>query len=181
VTWEARLASLEIGEKVPGFTLPDTDGQSIEFVAGTGPAIVVFTCNHCPYARAWHERLNDVGREYAGKDVQFLQINSNDVKRSPHDSLEEMSARVAAGEFAGPYLHDEAQDVARAYGALVTPDVFVISGGGELVYRGAPDEDHDNPKLNAQWVRDALDDLLAGRPVELASTKPVGCTIKWSS
>ena len=94
------MASLEIGEKVPGFTLQDTDGRSVEFAAGTGPAVVIFTCNHCPYARAWHERLNDVGRDYVGKGVQFLQINSNDVNRSPHDSFEEMSARVVAGEFA---------------------------------------------------------------------------------
>jgi hypothetical protein len=113
--------------------------------------------------------------------VQFLQINSNDVNRSPGDSLQAMADRVAAGEFAGPYLHDESQEVARSYGAAVTPDVFVISGDGDLVYHGAPDEDHDQPKLDAEWVRAALDDVLGGRPVELASTKPVGCTIKWSS
>ena len=175
------MASLEIGEKVPGFTLPATDGGSIEFVPGEGPAVVIFTCNHCPYVRAWHERLNDVARDYVGKGVQFLQINSNDVNKSPGDSLPAMTARVVAGEFAGPYLYDESQEVARAFGAAVTPDVYVISADGDLVYHGAPDEDHDEPKLEAQWVRAALDDLLAGRPIELASTKPVGCTIKWST
>jgi peroxiredoxin len=175
------LSSLELGEKVPGFTLQDTDGKSIEFIPGTGPTVVVFTCNHCPYARAWHDRLNDVARDYAGKGVQFLQVNSNDVKRSPGDSLEAMTDRVVAGEFAGPYLHDETQEVAREFGAAVTPDVFVIRADGTLAYRGAPDADHDQPSLNAQWVRDALDDVLGGRPVSLEATKPVGCTIKWSA
>ena len=175
------MATLDIGEKVPGFGLPGTDGRSVEFVPGQSVAVVVFTCNHCPYARAWHERLNDVARDYMGKGVQFLQINSNDVGRSPGDSLEAMAARVAAGEFAGPYLHDESQDVARAFGASVTPDVYVISADGDLVYHGAPDENHDEPKLDAQWLRAALDDVIAGRALELASTKPVGCTIKWST
>jgi hypothetical protein len=91
-----------------------------------------------------------------------------------------MAARVNAGEFAGPYLYDESQEVARSFGAAVTPDVYVINADGVLVYHGAPDEDQDEPKLNAHWIRAALDDVLAGRPVGLTSTKPVGCTIKWS-
>ena len=86
------MATLDIGEKVPGFTLPGADGRSVEFVPGESVAVVVFTCNHCPYARAWHERLNDVARDYAGKGIEFLQINSNDVSRSPGDSLEAMAA-----------------------------------------------------------------------------------------
>jgi len=175
------LATLEIGEKVPNFTLLDTEGRSVEFVAGSGPAVIIFTCNHCPYARAWHERLNRVGRYYMGRGVQFLQINSNDAKKSPNDSLQAMKARVAAGEFGGPYLRDGDQEVARAFDATRTPEVFVISAEGELAYHGAPDENSDEPKLDAHWVREALDDVLSERPVRLASTKPVGCTIKWSS
>jgi peroxiredoxin len=178
---EIKLATLEIGEKVPNFTLQDTDGHSVEFVAGSGPAVVIFTCNHCPYARAWHERLNDAGRDYTGKGVQFFQINSNDVTKSPHDSLQAMKDRVAAGEFVGPYLRDEGQEVARAFDATRTPEVFVVSADGELAYHGAPDENSDEPKLDAHWVREALDDVLSDRPVKLASTKPVGCTIKWAS
>ena len=161
------------------FTLPDTDGTPTPLhVDGAPAAVVVFTCNHCPYALAWHERIQDVARDYAGRGVRVLQINANDSVRYPRDSLEAMKARVDAGEFATPYLHDYSQEVARAWGAKTTPDVFVTDGSG-VVYRGAPDADHGDPSLNAQWLRAALDDVLAGRPVANPETKPVGCSIKW--
>src|ERR687898_687889 len=106
------------------FTLPDTDGVPVSLHEdGARAAVVVFTCNHCPYALAWHERLQDVARDYADQGVRFLQINANDAVKYPRDSLDAMRARVEAGEFAGPYLHDETQEVARAWGAKTTPDV----------------------------------------------------------
>jgi hypothetical protein len=161
------------------FTLPDTDGTPTPLhVDGVPAAVVVFTCNHCPYALAWHERLQDVARDYADRGVRFLQINANDGAKYPRDSLEAMRARVAAGEFASPYLHDSSQEVARAWGAKTTPDVFVTDASG-VVYRGAPDADHADPTLNAAWLRAALDDVLAGRPVANPETTPVGCSIKW--
>jgi len=161
------------------FTLPDTDGTPTPLhVDGAPAAVVVFTCNHCPYALAWHERIQDVARDYADRGVRVLQINANDSVKYPRDSLEAMKARVDAGEFATPYLHDSSQEVARAWGAKTTPDVFVTDGSG-IVYRGAPDADHGDPSLNAQWLRAALDDVLAGRPVGNPETKPVGCSIKW--
>jgi protein-disulfide isomerase len=161
------------------FTLPDTDGTPTPLhVDGAPAAVVVFTCNHCPYALAWHERIQAVARDYADRRVRVLQINANDAARYPRDSLEAMQARVAAGEFATPYLHDATQEVARAYGAKTTPDVFVLDGTG-IVYRGAPDADYNDPSLNAEWLRAALDDVLAGRPVANPETKPVGCSIKW--
>jgi peroxiredoxin len=161
------------------FTLPDTDGTPTPLhVDGAPAAVVVFTCNHCPYALAWHERIQNVARDYADRGVRVLQINANDSVRYPRDSLEAMQARVDAGEFAGPYLHDATQEVARAWGAKTTPDVFVTDASG-VVYRGAPDADHGDPSLNAQWLRAALDDVLAGRPVANPETKPVGCSIKW--
>jgi hypothetical protein len=90
-----------------------------------------------------------------------------------------MRARVEAGEFAGPYLHDGTQEVARAWGARVTPDVFVVDAGGRLVYRGAPDADHRDESLAAAWLRAALDAVLAGEPVAEPLTEPVGCSLKW--
>ena len=161
------------------FTLPDTSGSPVALHEdGARAAVVVFTCNHCPYALAWHERLQDVARDYADRGVRVLQINANDSVKYPRDSVEAMRARVEAGEFAGPYLHDADQSVATAWGAKTTPDVFVTDASG-VVYRGAPDADHGDPSLNAQWLRAALDDVLAGRPVANAETKPVGCSIKW--
>jgi peroxiredoxin len=161
------------------FTLPDTDGNPTPLhVDGAPAAVVVFTCNHCPYALAWHDRIQAVARDYADRGVRVLQISSNDAERYPRDSLEAMRERVAAGEFATPYLYDESQDVARAWGAEKTPDVFVTDATG-IVYRGAPDADYGDPTLNAAWLRAALDDVLAGRPVANRETKPVGCSIKW--
>ena len=161
------------------FTLPDTDGNPVSLHQdGARAAVVVFTCNHCPYALAWHERLQDVARDYADRGVRFLQVNANDADKYPKDSPAAMKARVDAGEFASPYLFDASQEVARAWGAKKTPDVFVTDASG-VVYRGAPDADHRDPSLNAAWLREALDDVLAGRPVARAETPPVGCSIKW--
>jgi peroxiredoxin len=156
------------------FTLPDTAGNDVSLHEdGARAAVVVFTCNHCPYALAWHDRIQQVARDYADRGVRVLQINANDSVKYPRDSLEAMRARVEAGEFAGPYLHDADQSVATAWGAKTTPDVFVTDASG-VVYRGAPDADHGDPSLNAAWLRDALEDVLAGRTVARAETKPVG-------
>jgi peroxiredoxin len=162
------------------FTLSDTDGAPVRLLDGAAPATVVaFTCNHCPYALAWHERIQDVARDYSPAGVRTLQINPNDAERYPRDSLEAMRQRVERGEFAGPYLRDETQEVARAWAATVTPHVFVVDAGGDVVYRGAPDADHGDGSLRADLLRAALDDVLAGRPVALSSTPAVGCSIKW--
>jgi peroxiredoxin len=168
-----------VGERAPGFALPDTDGVAHE--PGEAPAtVVVFTCNHCPYALAWHARLMAVARDYAGRGVRMLAINPNDAERYPRDSPEAMAARVGAGEFDGvPYLRDDSQEVAQSYGAQTTPDVFVLDAGGTLRYRGAPDADYDDPAQDAAFLREALDAVLADREPDPAETTPVGCSIKW--
>jgi peroxiredoxin len=169
-----------IGALAPDFTLPDTDGRPTPLLDPAASAtVVVFTCNHCPYALAWHERIQAVARDYAARGVRTLQINSNDAVSHPRDSPEAMAARVAAGEFAGPYLRDESQQVARDWGASVTPDVYVLDADGHIAYHGAPDSDYGEESLRAAWLRDALEDVLSGHPVALAQTKPSGCTIKW--
>ncbi|HZL48589.1 MAG TPA: thioredoxin family protein [Solirubrobacteraceae bacterium] len=168
-----------IGDHAPTFTLPDTEGTTYE--PGGAPAtVVVFTCNHCPYALAWHERIVELARDYADRGVRVLAINPNDAERYPRDSPQAMRARVQRGELGGvPYLCDSSQDVARAYDAKTTPDVFVLDAGGLLRYRGAPDADCDDPAQNAAYVRDALDAVLAGRDPDRPQTPPVGCSIKW--
>jgi peroxiredoxin len=169
----------DIGESAPTFTLPDVDGvmHRPEDAAAT---VVVFTCNHCPYALAWHERILAVARDYEARRVRVLAINPNDAERYPRDSLEAMRARVEAGEFDGvSYLRDETQEVARAYDAKTTPDVFVLDSGGVLRYGGAPDADYEDPSQNAAYLRSALDAVLQGGEPDPAQTTPVGCSIKW--
>ena len=168
-----------IAEPAPTFALPDTSG-TIHRPGGAPATVVVFTCNHCPYALAWHERIIAVARDYAGRGVRLLAINPNDAERYPRDSLDAMRARVREGDFDGvPYLQDESQEVARAYDAKTTPDVFVLDGDGLLRYRGAPDADYDDPAQNASYLRRALDAVLDGRDPNPAETTPVGCSIKW--
>jgi peroxiredoxin len=163
------------------FALPDTEGRihRLSELTATGPVVVVFTCNHCPYALAWHERLVDVAADYAPRGVHTLFVNSNDAQRYPADSLEAMRERASRDGWQVPYLHDESQEVAREYGAQVTPDVYVIDGEMRVRYRGAPDQDHDDPAANALWLREAIDDVLSGVELRRPQTDPVGCSIKW--
>jgi peroxiredoxin len=169
--------STAVGTEAPTFSLPDTDG--VEHSPGDAPAtLVVFTCNHCPYALAWHDRILAVARDYP--NVKVLAVSSNDAVRYPADSYEAMRERVQAdGGWPMPYLYDESQDVARAYGAKTTPDCFLIDAEGRVVYRGAPDADYQDPSQNAAWLRDAIDATLAGSAPANAQTTPVGCSIKW--
>jgi len=173
--------TVAIGAAAPEFSLPDTQGRrwAVARYDGAPATVVVFTCNHCPYALAWHDRIAQVAREYAARGVRVLAVNSNDAGRYPADSLEAMRERVAREDWPMPYLHDATQEVAREYGAKVTPDVFVLDAEGRLRYRGAPDADYDNPGERAEWLREALDAVLAGSILERAETKPVGCSIKW--
>jgi peroxiredoxin len=172
---------LSIGDTAPQFELPDTDGQSWSLTNGDGSqaTVVVFTCNHCPYALAWQDRIAQAARDYAARGVRFVAINSNDAERYPRDSLEAMRERVASEDWPLPYLRDESQAVARSFGAQVTPDVFVLDAGGALRYRGAPDGDYGDPAADARWLRAALDAVLAGSEPDPAETEPVGCSVKW--
>jgi peroxiredoxin len=174
-------AGLAIGDRAPGFTLPDTAGAAVSLPEpGAAPAtVVLWTCNHCPYALAWHDRLTATARDYAGHGVRFLAINSNDAERYPADSPEAMAERYDPSEWGMPYLHDAPQDVARAYGARTTPDLFVLDGELRLRYRGAPDADHQDPAEGASWLRGALDAVLAGAEPDPSATEPVGCSLKW--
>lgn len=174
--------TLAAGDRAPGFELPDTGGTthslaSEEPVAAT---VVYWTCNHCPYALAWEERLHDLSRDYAERGVRVLAVNSNDAQSHPADSPEAMAERVAGdGGWPHPYLHDESQEVARAWGAEKTPHLFVLDSEQRLCYRGAPDADYDDPSQGAAWAREALDAVLAGEQPERPETPAVGCGVKW--
>ena len=171
---------LSVGDPAPHLELPDLEGRVVALDPGAHPAsVVVFTANGCPYARAWHDRIQQVARDSADRDVPVLQVVSNDDADHPEDSVDAMRRRLAAGDFAGPLLHDADQSVAQAYGATATPEVFVIDRQGVVRYHGAPDADYDDPAQDAAWVREALDDVLAGRDVRRPTTSPAGCSIKW--
>jgi hypothetical protein len=164
-------SATKIGGPAPPLELP---------APGEAPAtVVIWTCNHCPYALAWHDRLVEVARDYAPRGVRFLAVNSNDADRYPGDSLGAMVERVEAEDWPFPYLHDSTQEAARAWNAQVTPHLFVVDGTGLVRYEGAPDADHMDPSLDAAWLRAALDAILAGAEPDPASTDPVGCSIKW--
>jgi peroxiredoxin len=172
---------IELGQRAPDFELPAHDGERHALAAdGTQATVVYWTCNHCPYALAWHDRMLDVARDYADRGVRVLGINSNNAETHPGDSFDAMGERVESeGGWPHPYLHDESQDVASGWGAERTPDVFVLDSDLRLRYRGAPDADYEDPAQRAAWLREALDAVLEGREPERAETEPVGCTIKW--
>ena len=168
---------MNIGDTADTFELPATDGSSH---GPDGVTAVVFTCNHCPYALAWHDRLLAVAREYEPRGVRMLLVNPNDAERYPRDSFDAMKERLAAeGPWPAPYLRDESQEVARGYDAKTTPDVFVLDPERRLRYRGAPDADYGDESQNAAWVRAALDAVLDGGEPDPAETEPVGCSVKW--
>jgi len=170
-----------LGDRVPAFALPDTEGAEHRVPGDdASPAtVLIVTCNHCPYVIAWNPRLRAVAEDYAPRGVRFLAINPNDAERYPADSLEHMRRFVRDQAWPIPYLHDESQDVARALGAERTPQIFVLDDQHRLVYRGAPDGDHEDPTQDAIWLRDALDAVLDGRQVERAETPSRGCSVKW--
>jgi peroxiredoxin len=173
--------SLRLGDTVPAFTLPDTDGTEHQVPLPDAPAatVLIVSCMHCPYVIAWNPRLRAVAEEYTPRDVRFLGIHSNDASRYPADSLEHMQRFVHEQGWPYPYLHDESQDVARALGAEVTPHVFVFDAQQRLAYRGAPDADHRDPSQDAAWLRGALDAVLAGEAVAEPETPARGCSVKW--
>ena len=176
-----KIAGGEIGAPAPEFRLYDTGGElhALHESEGAPATVVVWTCNHCPYALKWHDRIADVARDYGDRGVRVLAVNSNDAERYPADSPDAMRKRVDQEDWAFPYLHDETQDAARAVGAQVTPHVFVYGPDMRLAYSGAPDADHDDRSLNAEWLRAALDAVLSGEEPPQPQTEAEGCSIKW--
>lgn len=164
------------------FALKGTDGKMHQPEAYAGAKVlgVIFHCNHCPYAQAWEGRLIQAQRDFAGRGVQFVLINSNDPVKYPADSFEQMQQRARDRQYPFPYLFDETQKVARQYGATRTPEIFLFDAQRVLRYHGAPDDNYEDPQAVRQpYLRDAIEALLAGTTPPVAETKPVGCTIKW--
>jgi peroxiredoxin len=172
-----------IGTLLPGFSLRNVDGRTIsEADFADKPAlVVVFSCNHCPYAQAYQDRLIALQNQYAARGVQFVLINPNDPKRQPQDSFENMQKRAAEKKYPFPYLFDETQAVARTYGAARTPEVYLFGPDRKLVYQGRVDDNTEEKQVKTHDLQGALDLLLAGTPAKIPTpvTKAFGCTIKW--
>lgn len=179
------MANLSIGDQAPDFTLPATDGKSYQLSEAFKNAkaiVVVFTCNHCPYAIAWEDRINAIARDYASQGVRLLAINANNAATHPADSFANMVKRASEKHFVFPYLHDESQSIARTYDAERTPEFFIFDATKTLRYHGAPDDNYeDEHAVKHHYARQALDAILAGKGLAVAETKPVGCSIKWKA
>jgi peroxiredoxin len=176
------MAKIEIGDKAIPFTLPGVDDKehALSDYQDAEAMAIIFSCNHCPYVRAWEDRMVQIQADYADRGVQFLAINSNDVRRYPEDSFPKMKNRAQEKGFNFPYLFDESQEVPRSYGARHTPEVFLFDRAGILQYHGAIDDNYDNPNaVKEHYLRDALDAILGGETPPAQETTPVGCTIKW--
>jgi peroxiredoxin len=170
------------GAKAPDFSLPGIDGRSYSLVSFKGKPIVVvfFTCNHCPYVQAWESRFVEVQRDYAAKGVQLVGINSNDETKYPEDDVAHMKERAKDHGYNFPYLRDESQKVAEAWGPVATPDFYVLDKDRVIRYRGRLDDNiKDANAVTLRYLRDALDDLLAVKAVRVPLTPPFGCSIKW--
>ena len=176
------MANVKIGEAAIAFDLPAVDGKTHSLSAlseGKNATVVVFMCNHCPYVLAWLDRLVATAKDYAERGVAFAGINANDPNKYAADDFAGMQKLAKERGLPFAYLHDESQEIAHAYGAERTPEIFCFDADLKLRYHGAPDEDYDDPEANAQYLRNALDAVLAGRESPIAETPPVGCTIKW--
>lgn len=173
---------LPLGETAPGFSnLLATDGKmySLTDIPGDKATVVVFTCNHCPYAEAYEDRLIELAHHFQPLGVGFVAINSNDASQYPADSFENMRKRAESKKFPFVYVHDSSQNVAKAFQAICTPHVFVIQDQ-LLVYRGRVDDNWKDPgAVLRPDLRNALQAILNHEPIPHPETHPMGCSIKW--
>lgn len=169
---------LELGSSAPDFSLPGVDGKTLslrDFEAKKALCII-FSCNHCPYVQAYEGRMKELQAKYGC----LVAINSNSDQSHPEDSFDEMKKRSTAQGFNFPYLRDESQSVAKAYGAQRTPHIFLFDAARKLAYVGRIDDNYKEASaVKAHELADAIEDILAGRPVRVPETFAVGCTIKW--
>jgi peroxiredoxin len=173
---------LDLGSPAPAFDLPGTDGRAhaLKDYGDKQALCVIFSCNHCPYVQAYEGRFIQLQAAFAARGGQIIAINSNDASSHPEDGFEAMVERAKEKGFNFPYLRDESQAVAKAYGAIRTPHVFLFDAARKLAYVGRIDDCWDDAsKVKQHELADAFEDILAGRPVKVPETYAVGCTVKW--
>lgn len=176
---------VKVGDKAPDFSLKNVDGKTLSLTdyAKEKGLIVVFTCNHCPFSKAYEDRLIALHKEYAPKGFPVVAINPNAPEIVPEDSYENMQKRAKEKKFPFVYLFDETQAVAKAYGATKTPHVFLLKKEGEefrVAYIGAIDDSPNDPKkVQKRYLAEAIEALLANKPIPLTETKAIGCSVKY--
>jgi len=175
---------IPLGTKAPDFTLPDTvsgENLSLENLASDKATIIMFLCNHCPYVVYVNDLLVKMANEYAEKGVSWVAISSNDAVAYPQDGPELMTKHAKTAGYPFPYLYDESQEVAKAYDAACTPDIYLFDGEQKLAYRGQLDSarpGNQNPQTGDD-LRAALDAVLSGTEVAEKQIPSAGCNIKW--
>ena len=180
----AELATFRLhpGDPAPDFSLPGVDGRShrLHDFDESPFLLVVFWCNHCPYVQAWESRMVEIGREYGSRGVAVVLINANDASSYPDDGFDPMVERAREHHYPFPYLRDDSQEVARAYGALVTPHPMLFDADRHLLFQGRIDDNHAEPsRARHHFLREALDAALAERPIRDAELPVLGCSVKW--
>jgi len=174
--------TLPLGERAPDFRLPATDGRTYSLADFRDARVLVifFTCNHCPYVQGSDEVTRGTVERYAPLGVAFVGINANSPNTYAEDDFPHMVARMQQHRFPWRYLHDATQDIARAYGALRTPHFFVFDAERRLIYTGrGVDSPRDTARMKVNDLERALAEHLAGRPISVPLTNPIGCNIKW--
>lgn len=174
----------EVGDEAADFKLKNIDGKMVslsDFKSAKG-FIVVFTCNHCPYAKKYEDRIIELDKKYKAQGYPVIAINPNDPNVQPEDGYQQMIERAKQKGFTFPYLVDEGQRIYPQYGATKTPHVFVLkkeNGKNIVKYIGAIDNNYDNPNdVSEYYAQDAVNALIKGEPVKMTKTVAIGCTIK---
>jgi peroxiredoxin len=173
------------GSKATDFKLKNVDGKMVSLAdyKDAQGFIVTFTCNHCPFSKAYEDRIIGLHNKYVAKGYPVVAINSNDKTIAPDDSFEGMIERAKEKKFPFAYIYDESQEIAKAYGATRTPHMYILKKeGNDLVvkYIGAIDDNSDDPSMvTKKYLENALDEIIAGKAVSTTTTKAIGCTIKW--
>ena len=171
---------VKLGSVAPYFNLPDTLGKNVSIEDFDSELlIIIFTCNHCPYAKAVEDRLIKLGKEYKN-NVDFVLISSNDSVNYPEDSPKKMAERHTEKGYPFPYLFDETQEVAKAYSAVCTPDIFLYNNDRKLEYRGRIDDNWQNPEqVEREELKMAIEAVLNGKTIDFEQKPSMGCNIKW--
>lgn len=187
------LAQAPAGDEAPtvlaiGAAAPMTDTKmtgvddkeiTLAEAAGKKGTMVIFMCNHCPWVKAWQTRISKIGNAAVAKGIGVVAVNSNDPAAYPEDDMANMKTRAKDLGFKFPYVVDATSDVARAFGATHTPEIFLFDASGKLVYHGAIDDNRDEKLVKKQYLQQAVAAVAAGKPVALAETKSLGCGIKY--